>query len=104
MKFGLRYIAGTATVPGFIPLSLGMSTRLPAGFYRVATQAVFVCAVLGFIQLLIAANFHDFDIDILYQIGALLATIVFVWVIILGVALYKEVVELPRGNSTEKTS
>lgn len=104
VKFGLRYIAGTAAVLGFIPLSLGMSTRLPAGFYRVASQVVFVCSLLAFIQLLIAEHFHDFDIDLLYQIGALLAMIVFVWVIILGVALYKELVELPRGNSTEMTA
>ncbi len=98
VKFGLRYIAGTAAVLGFVPLSLGMSARLPAGFHRIAARVAFVCSVLGVIQIIIAEHFHDIDIELLYQVGLLFAAIIFVWVIILGMALYKGVIQPPKST------
>ncbi len=52
-KFGIRYIAGTFGILGFALLSLGLSTRLPAGFYKVAAQVTTVCSALGLILILI---------------------------------------------------
>jgi len=42
-----------------------------------------------FIQLPISEHYHDVDLDLLYAIGSLGAVGIFVWVIILGVALYR---------------
>ena len=99
MKFSLRYIASTAAILGFIPLSLGMSTKFPAGFNKVAAQVAFVCSVLMFIVLLIGEHYHDISFELIYQIGLLMGAVLFVWVMILGVGFYRGVSGLSPGTS-----
>ena len=101
-KFGLRYIAGTVAVLGFVLLSLGLSTRSPAGFNRVAAQVTFVCSALAFILVLVAEHYHNIDIGVLAQVSLLPVAVTIIWVIILGVGLYKGVIEPSPGTSGER--
>ena len=102
IKFGLRYIAGTVAVLGFVLLSLGLSTRLPAGFNRVAAQVTFVSSSLAFILVLVAEHYHDIDIGLIPQVSLLPVAGTVIWVFILGVGLYKGV-ELSPGTSDERS-
>ena len=99
VKFGIRYIAGAVGALGFVLLSLGVSARSPAGFNWVAAQVAFVCSILVLILLLITEHFHDINIDLMYWVGSLLGAVIFIWVIILGVGLYKGVIELSSEPS-----
>ena len=74
-KFGLRYIAGTVGILGFALLSLGLSTRLPAGFNKVAARVTADCSGLGLILILIAEHFHDIDIGQVAQASLLFVAI-----------------------------
>lgn len=103
-KFSLRYLAGTVGILGFALLSLGMSTRFPAGFNRIAAQVTFVCSVLAFIFALIAEHFHDANIELLFQVSLLLAVVIVIWTIILGVGLYKGVSGLSPDTSGERVA
>ena len=51
-------------------------------------------SVLGFIMLLTTEHYHDIDVEMIYQIGTLLAAVIFIWVVILGVGLYRRDSEL----------
>ena len=102
-KFGLRYIAGTVGILGFALLSLGLSTRLPAGFNEIAARVTAVCSALGLILVLVTEHYHDVDIGQIAQASLLLVVVTIVWVIILGVGLYKRVTDFSPANSGEQT-
>ena len=102
-KFGIRYIAGSVGILGFALLSLGLSTRLPAGFNKIAARATAVCFALGLILVLVTEHFHDVDIGQIAQASLLLVVVTIVWVIILGVGLYKRVTDFSPANSGEQT-
>lgn len=96
-KFGIRYIAGSVGVLGFALFSLGLSTRLPAGFNKVAARVTAVCSALGLILILIAEHIHDVEIGQIAQASLLVVVVAIIWVIILGVGLYKGVIDFSPG-------
>ena len=83
---------------GFVLLSLGLSTRLPAGFNRVAARVTFVSSALAFILVLIAEHYHDINIGVIAQVSLLAVAVTIIWVLILGVGFYKGI-ELSPGAS-----
>lgn len=103
MKFGLRYIAGTVGTLGFVLLSIGLSTRLPAGFNKVGARVTAACSALGLIVVLITEHFHDVDIGQIAQASLLFVVVLIIWVIILGVGLYKGVIDFSSGATEERT-
>ena len=101
-KFGLRYIAGSVGVLGFVLLSLGLSTRLPAGFKKVTARVTFVCSALALILLLITEHYHGIDIGTAAQISILPVAVIIIWVVILGVGLYKGDSRLSPDTARER--
>ena len=96
-KFGLRYIAGAIAILGLALLSFGLSTRLPAGFNKVAARLTAACSALGLILVLIIEHFHDIDIAQIAQASLLLVVVTIVWVIILSMGLYKGSLTSPQA-------
>ena len=102
-KFVLRYIAGTFGILGVALLSIGLSTRVPSGFHKVAARVTAVCSVLGLLLVLITEHFHGIDFGQIAQASLLLVVVLIVWVIILGLGLYKGVIDFFPGTSGEQT-
>jgi hypothetical protein len=84
-----RYVGGTLGLVGLALFPWGVSTLFEKGFWKAASVVMAVYSVFGFVGLMLAEHVHGFDYGLLGNIYTSLRILVSLWLIVLGVAIYK---------------
>ena len=81
---------------------LGMSTRFSVNFHKVAALIAAAFSTVGLVGLLIVEHVHDVDPQLLLESSRYLTVAIIVWLIILGVGMYKGMSELTPSSSDDQ--
>ena len=94
VKIGIAIYAGYVYLVGLTFLSLGLHLRLASGLLKTLSIVVAIAAFLSLIVLGIGDHIHE--LDDLYRVARIAALVMYLWAVILGIAMYRGHSELTR--------
>ena len=89
IRFGLLYVAGAVGVMGHLAFSLGIAARFPRSFYKFAALFVTAYTAVGLVGIFATEHVHNINIELFFESSKYFPIVTAIWLVILGVGMFK---------------